>query len=77
MEQNALYYPHIGLHDSSWIKSKSLFYDNIYRIAPDNVIPDNSEELHALLEEGSVGRMTDPAMLPSRRMIVGVLHNED
>lgn len=61
MEQNALYYPHIGFHDPSWIKAMALFYDDIYRIVPDNVIPDDSEELQALLEEGSVGKMIDPS----------------
>ncbi|MFH1081689.1 MAG: DUF6236 family protein [Pseudomonadota bacterium] len=61
MQQNALFYPHIGLHNPSWIKAMALFYDNIYRIVPNNVIPDDSEELQALIEEGSIGRMIDPA----------------
>ncbi|MDD2540993.1 MAG: DUF6236 family protein [Desulfuromonadaceae bacterium] len=61
MEQNALYYPHIGLHNPSWIKAMALFYDNIYRIVPDNVIPEDSAELQPLLEEGSIGKMIDPA----------------
>lgn len=60
MQQNALYYPHIGLHNPSWIKAMALFYDNIYRIVPDNVIPDDAAELHPLLEEGSIGRMINP-----------------
>jgi hypothetical protein len=59
--QNALYYPHIGLKNPALIKAMALFYDNIYRIVPDNVMPDDSEELHALLEEGSIGKMIDPA----------------
>jgi len=61
MQQNALFYPHIGLKNPSWIKAMALFYDNIYRIVPNNIIPDDSEELQALLEEGSIGRMIDPA----------------
>jgi hypothetical protein len=60
MRENALYYPHIALNNPTWIKAMALFYDNIYRIVPDNVIPDDSEELQPLLEEGSVGRMIDP-----------------
>lgn len=60
MLQNALYYPHIGFHAPSWIKAMALYYDNIYRIVPNNVIPDDSEDLQALLEEGSVGRRIDP-----------------
>lgn len=39
----------------------ALFYDNIYRIVPDNVIPEDAEELNPLLEEGAIGRMIDPA----------------
>lgn len=61
MEQNALFYPHIGLHNSALIKAMALFYDNIYRIVPDNVIPDDSVELQPLIEEGSIGKMIDPA----------------
>lgn len=61
MLQNALYYPHIGFHDPSWIKAMAMYYDNIYRIVPNNIIPDDSEELQALLQEGSIGKMVDPA----------------
>ena len=61
MQKNALYYPHIGLHNPALIKAMALFYDNIYRIVPDNVIPEDAEELNPLLEEGAIGRMIDPA----------------
>lgn len=61
MQQNALYYPHIGFHNAAWIKAMALFYDNIYRIVPDNVIPEDAEELNPLLEEGAIGRMINPA----------------
>jgi hypothetical protein len=50
MQQNALYYPHIGLHNAAWIKAMALFYDNIYRIVPDNVIPEDAEELNPRLQ---------------------------
>lgn len=39
----------------------ALFYDNIYRIVPNDVIPDDAEELNPLLEEGAIGRMIDPS----------------
>ncbi|MCH8538901.1 MAG: DUF6236 family protein [Alkalimonas sp.] len=61
MNKDALYYPHIALKNPGWIKAMALLYDNIYRIVPDNVIPEDSVELQALLEEGSVGKMIDPA----------------
>lgn len=61
MQKDALYYPHIGFSDSSWIKAMSLFYDKIYRIVPDNVIPDDNSDLQPLIKEGSVGRKLNPA----------------
>jgi len=60
MQKDALYYPHIGLSDSAWTKAMALYYDNVYRIVPDNVIPEDSAGLEALLEEGSVGKRIDP-----------------
>lgn len=60
MLKDALYYPYIGLKNPDLIKSMALLYNFIYRIVPDNVIPDDSEELQPLLEEGSVGKMVAP-----------------
>jgi len=61
MINNALYYPRIDFNNPAWLKGISLFYDNIYRIVPDNVIPDDPEELQPLLEDPSIGRMIDPS----------------
>ncbi|MGC4010937.1 MAG: hypothetical protein QM805_19285 [Pseudomonas sp.] len=61
MQKNALFYPQIGLQNSSLTKAMALYYDKIYRIVPDNVIPDDAEDLQALLEEGSIGKTIDPA----------------
>lgn len=61
MLRNALFYPYISFNDANWIKSMALFYDNIYRIVPDNIIPDDPEELQPLLEDSSIGAMIDPA----------------
>lgn len=55
----------------------ALFYDNIYRIVPDNVIPDDSEDLAALLEEGSIGRMIDPAKYSKKASEEFLLKLED
>lgn len=57
---NALYYPHIPFVDPSWVKSMAMFYDNIYRIVPENVIPNDPEELEPLLEDPAIGKMLDP-----------------
>lgn len=60
MQKNVLYYPHIALHNASLAKALALFYDHVYRIVPDNVRPDDHEELQPLLEEGLIGGMIDP-----------------
>lgn len=60
MNKDALYYPNIALKNPAWIKAMALLYDNIYRIVPDNVTPEDSSELHALLEEGSIGKIINP-----------------
>jgi Family of unknown function (DUF6236) len=59
--KNALYYPHIAFRDPSWIKAMALYYDNVYRIVPTDLTPDDPEELKALLEEGCIGKRIDPA----------------
>ncbi len=61
MIKNALYYPHINFLDPNWLKGMALFYENIYRIVPDNVIPNDPEELQPLLEEPAIGRMINPS----------------
>ncbi|MCC7035886.1 MAG: hypothetical protein IT560_01115, partial [Alphaproteobacteria bacterium] len=60
MKNNALYYPSISLKNPPLIKTMALFYENIYRIKPDGVKLDDSKDLAALLEEGSVGRTIAP-----------------
>lgn len=61
MIKNALYYPQVNFIDPNWIKGMALFYENIYRIVPDNVIPDDPKELQPLLEDPAIGKMLDPA----------------
>jgi hypothetical protein len=58
---NALYYPHIAFKNPDWIKSMALYYDNVYRIVPSDVVPDDPDELKPLLEEGCIGKKIDPA----------------
>ena len=62
MLDNALYYPYISFRDATWIKSMALFYDRIYRIVPDNIVPDDANELQPLLEDENIGRMIDPVI---------------
>lgn len=60
MFKNALYYPYIAFQDPNWIKAIAMYYENIYRIVPNNMIPEDLEELQPLLEDSSIGRMIDP-----------------
>ncbi len=41
----ALYYPHINLTNKNWIKLALLYYDNLSRIVPSSVEPEDSEEI--------------------------------
>ncbi len=61
MIKDALYYPHIDFAEPNWLKGMALFYDNVYRIVPENVKPDDPEELKPLLEDPSIGKGIDPA----------------
>lgn len=60
MFDRALYYPHIALADSSWVKAACLFYDALYRIVPDGIEPQDSDDLKPLVEAGRIGRRIDP-----------------
>lgn len=62
MQQNALYYPRIEFKNPSWIKAMALFYDNVYRIVPDNIIPNDHKDLQKLLEDGAIGKIINPAI---------------
>ena len=61
MIKNALYYPCIGFKSPNWVKGMALFYENIYRIVPDNIIPDDHPDLQPLLEDPAIGRMIEPS----------------
>lgn len=58
---NALYYPHMAFKSSSMIKSMALYYDNVYRIVPRDIVPNDPDELKPLIEEGCIGKNIDPA----------------
>lgn len=64
MLNNALYCPYIAFNDSTWLKAMAMYYENIYRIVSDSIIPDDPEDLRPLLEDSSIGAMIDP--LPYR-----------
>lgn len=63
--ENALYYPHIALKNPQLIKAMALYYDNIYRIVPSGIVPNDPIELRPLLEDGCIGRSINPIMYVS------------
>ena len=66
MFKNALYYPYITFKDINWLKSMAMCYENIYRIVPDNIIPEDPDTLQPLLEDPSVGAMINPVPYTER-----------
>ena len=46
-----LYYPRIEFQDEAWVKSSLMLWDHVYRIVPDDYIPNDSDEIKALLDE--------------------------
>lgn len=56
-----MYYPYIGFQNPTWVKGMALFYESIYRIVPDNIIPEDHPDLQPLLEDPSIGRMIEPS----------------
>ena len=61
MFNNALYYPNIAFRNINWLKAMAMYYENIYRIVPNGIIPNDPIELQPLLEDSSIGAMIDPA----------------
>lgn len=60
MMENALYYPYIEFHNDNWLKAMAMYYDNIYRIVPNDVTPKDSESIKPLIENSSIGTKIDP-----------------
>jgi hypothetical protein len=60
MQNDVLFYPQISLTNPKLIKSLALLYDNVYRICPNNIVPEDHADLNELLAEGCVGKTIDP-----------------
>lgn len=54
MRASVLYYPHIEIPDSNWLKSALLLWDEVYRIVPQSYAPMDSEETRAAIDAGLV-----------------------
>lgn len=60
INSDALYYPHCSFSNPSMIKAMALFYENIYRIVPASIVPNDSKSIKPLLEDGTIGKIIDP-----------------
>ncbi len=47
MNQNALYYPYIHIHDVNWLKATLLLFSEVRRMLPDSFTPNDSDEVRA------------------------------
>jgi hypothetical protein len=51
---NVLYFPHIEILDSSWLKSALCVWDTVYRIVPAGYRPKDSDEVREAVDAGAV-----------------------
>ncbi len=55
MEKNyTLYYPTIEFDNPLWLWSASLIWDRIYRIVPENYVPQDSRNIKELICESDI-----------------------
>ena len=52
--KSVLYYPSIEFMNESWVKAALLFWDKVYRIVPESVIPNDSDDINTAKSEGLV-----------------------
>lgn len=60
MVNGALLYPNINLKDSKTIKESLLFYDNLYRIVPEGIIPKDDQEIKTFNDEYNLIKEISP-----------------
>ena len=66
MSNTALYYPNTAFKNPVLLKSLALYYESIFRIVPDGLIPDDIPGMESLLEDDAIGIMIDPVPFASR-----------
>ncbi len=57
-KNKVLYYPNIEFQDEdySWLIRASLFWDEVYRIVPENYTPQDNKNIKLLSESGDIGK---------------------
>jgi hypothetical protein len=64
MNQKALYYPYIHIHDVSWLKATLLLFSELRRMLPMDFMPSDSQEVRAFAETSD----THPALLTAANL---------
>ena len=54
MRTDALYFPHIEIPNTEWVKSSLLFWDHIYRIVPSSYSPKDNDEVKKAVDVGLI-----------------------
>ena len=73
---SALYYPTIEFSSDCWLKSNALFYDKIYRIVPEEVIPSDTSVVKELQHAEVIGEISPQkyASSASRKFLKKIKH---
>lgn len=61
MIDSVLMYPNIHLKDTKTVKEGLLLYDNLYRIVPEEIEPDDIKEIQTFIEEYGLIKNIDPS----------------
>lgn len=56
----AVYYPYLQLRNSTWLKVAALYYDQLDRIVPPGVVPEDNRTVKALNEHFGFVNNIDP-----------------
>lgn len=65
MPQSILYYPSINIHDSPWLRSAVLYWDQVFSIVPDGGFLDYSPEVMYMRERGYYSSISPQVILSS------------
>jgi hypothetical protein len=52
---HGLYHPFIHFQNEAWLKLTALYWDGIFRMVPETIVPDDSNEVRVLAESGFIG----------------------
>jgi len=60
LPSSVLFYPKIDLQDKTLVKEALLLYDNLYRIVPNDVVPNDNPEIKSFIDQYDLIKPIDP-----------------